>query len=206
MFTQREDKFYLMLLESANNVKESAQLLRTSLDSLKDKEKNVVKIEKIEEKGDELVRTITKELDEAFITPIDREDIYQIIKFMDNILDLISSTMHRFIMFHIEETTEECKLLCDMLVNITKELVTLVEELKTNGCKSKNITKKINNVSKVESKADDLFRKTVAILFENESEVLNIIKWKEIYQIIENAIDGCEEIGNIIEGVVIKNA
>lgn len=206
MFASKEDKFFLILVKSANIVKESAQLLRANLDSLKDKEDNVVKIENLEGEADELLRSVTKELDEAFITPIDREDIYQIIKFMDNILDLISSTMHRFIMFHINESTEECKQLCDMLVKITTNLVDVMEELKVNGCRSKNIGSKINSVAKIENNADVLFRKTVAVLFEKESEVLNIIKWKEIYQIIENTIDGCKEIANIVEGVVIKNA
>ena len=204
--SKKEDKFFLMLVKSEKNVEESTKLLRTSLDNLKEKEKNVIKIEGIEDQGNELVRTLTKELDEAFITPIDREDIYEIIKCMDNILDLISSAMHRFIMFHIDESTEACKELCDLLVSITSDVTGLLIELKDNGFKSNTLREKINSIAKTENDADDLFRKTVAILFEDESNVLNIIKWKEIYQIIENTIDGCKEVANIIEGVVIKNA
>lgn len=207
MFTsKKEDKFFVILVKSAENVEKSTKLLRASLDDLKEKENNMVKIEALEDEGNELVITMTKELDEAFVTPIDREDIYEIIKCMDNILDLISSAMHRFIMFHIEESTDECKKLCDLLISITTSVTKLLEELKDNGFKSNTLRERINKIAKIENEADDLFRKTVTVLFEDESDVLKIIKWKEIYQIIEDTIDSCKEVANIIEGVVIKNA
>lgn len=202
----KEDKFYEMLSKSANIVNESAKELRANLDLLANRETNVNKTELLEDKGDELVRNIIKELNEAFITPIDREDIYEIVKNMDNILDLISSTMHRFIMFNIKESTEECKVLSDMLVEITENLIYLMDELKVNGCKSKNINEKIMSVCNVESAADKVFRKTVGELFRSETNPLVVIKWKEIYQIIENAIDNCQRVAIIVEGVVIKNA
>ena len=125
----KEDKFYKTFSESAKNVNEAAIILRANLDSLSNKEIDVTKTEDLEEKGAKLVRDINKELNEAFITPIDREDIYAIVKEMDNILDLINCTMHRFIMFDINESTEESKLIGDMLVHATKELVELMDEL-----------------------------------------------------------------------------
>ncbi|MGL4107614.1 DUF47 domain-containing protein [Clostridium sp. LP20] len=205
-FSQKEDKFYDMISESAKNVNDAAIILRENLDSLHNKEIDVIKTEDIEKKGDELVRIAIKELNEAFITPIDREDIYEILKVMHKILDLISSTMHRFIMFDIKESTEESKFLGDMLVQITKELMELMDELKANGCKSKDIEKKIIKVSNIEHDADMLFRRTVSELFKKEENILTVMKWKEIYQIIEDTIDYCERVATIVEGVVIKNA
>jgi len=202
----KEDKFYKMFLEAANNVNEAAMILRESLDSLSNKEPNVNKIEELEHKGDRLVGSIIKELNEAFITPIDREDIYSLIKKMDDILDLINSTMHRFIMFDINEGTKESKLLADMIVKCTKQIIELMAELNLIGSKSNNIKEKIISINKIETEADTLFRKTVTELFKNEKDVLEVIKWKEIYQILENTIDKCEKVANIVEGVVIKNA
>jgi predicted phosphate transport protein (TIGR00153 family) len=202
----KEDKFYKLFLEAAQNVNEGAIILKSSLDSLFDKEINVSKIEELEHKGDKLVSIITKELNEAFITPIDREDIYSLIKKMDDVLNLTNSTMHRFVMFDINESTTACKLLAEMIVQCTSYIMEIMEELNSVGNKSKHIREKIININKIENEADRLFRKTVSELFKNEANPIEIIKWKEIYQTLENTIDKCEKIANTIEGVVIKNA
>src|SRR5471030_3046554 len=202
----KEDKFYKMFLEAANNVNEAAMILRESLDSLSNKEPNVNKIEELEHKGDRLVGSIIKELNEAFITPIDREDIYSLIKKLDDVLDLINSTMHRFLMYDINESTHESKLLADMIVECTKHILELMDGLNSVGNKSQRIKETITSIHEIESEADGLFRKTVAALFKNETNPIEIIKWKEIYQILENTIDNCEKIANTVEGVVIKNA
>ncbi|MDS0527785.1 DUF47 family protein [Clostridium sp. SHJSY1] len=202
----REDKFFRMFSDSAKNVNESALILRANLDSLANKEEDVVKTESLEDKGDELVRSVIKELNEAFITPIDREDIYEIVNEMDNILDLINSAMHRFIMFNIEECTKGSKIVGSLLVDATKGLVELMDELRIKGCKSKHITEQISNICKIESEADKIGRLTIEELFKTETDPLTVMKWKEIYQILENTIDNCEKVATIVEGVVIKNA
>ena len=205
-FGAKEDKFYNMLSQSADLVNETAKVLRDSLDCLDKKNEEAKKISDLEDKGDELVRILIGELNESFITPIDREDIYAIVKEMDKILDRMNSIMHRFIMFDISEPKYEIKEICDLLVNVTNELCEIMVELKTKGCKSKDIITKIMNVSKLESKADKVFRETVTTLFKSETNPIEVMKWKEIYQLVEDTIDNCEKIANIIEGVVIKNA
>ena len=205
-FNNKEDKFYHMLSESANTVHESAKILRSSLDCLDKKEEQLKKTTALEEAGDALVLTLTKELDEVFITPIDREDIYEIVKEMDNILDCINSIMHRFIMFDITNATSEIIQASDFLLNITESLCDLMNEIRLNGCKSKNLLDKIRYISSIEYEADKLFRNAVALLFRYEKDPITIMKLKEIYQITENTIDNCEKVANIIEGVVIKNA
>ena len=202
----KEDKFYKLFLEAAQNVNEGAIILRGSLDSLSDKESNVNKIEDLEHNGDRLVNVVVKELNEAFITPIDREDIYSLIKKLDDVLDLINSTMHRFLMYDINESTNEAKLLADMIVECTKHILELMDGLNSVSNKAKRTNEKIISIHKIESEADCLFRKTVAELFKSETNPIEIIKWKEIYQILEDTIDNCEKIANTVEGVVIKNA
>ena len=202
----KEDKFHKLFLEAAQNVNEGAMILRSSLDSLSDKELNVKKIEDLEHKGDNLVTIVVKELNEAFITPFDREDIYSLIKKLDDVLDLINSTMHRFLMYDINKSTDEAKLLADMIVKCTEHILELMAGLNSVGNKAKYIEEKIIIIHNIESEADSLFRKTVANLFKNETNAIEIIKWKEIYQILENTIDKCKKIANTVEGVVIKNA
>lgn len=205
-FKPKEEKFYVMFSDSANNVNEAAKILRANLDSLTNKEHDVKKTEIIEEKDDELVRNIIKELNEAFITPIEREDIYSIIQQMHNILDLINSSMHRFIMFDINESSNESRIMGDILVKTTDELVKLMSELNITGLKSKKIIDIITNINKFELEGDKIFRKIVSDLFKNEKDPLVIMKWKEIYQILEDTLDTCQRVAILVEGVVIKNA
>jgi len=205
-FKPKEDRFYKLILEAAENVNDGAVTLRASLDSLSEKELNVIKIQELEHKGDKLVSITTKALSEVFITPIDREDIYSLIKRLDDILDLINSTMHRFLMYDINTSTSESKSFADIIVECTEHILELMKALNSVGNKKIYIKEKIICIHKIESEADCLYRKTIADLFKNEKNPIEIIKWKEIYQILENTIDKCEKIANTVEGVVIKNA
>lgn len=202
----KEDKFYAILLKSSSIVNESAAVLLKSLNDLSKKTERVKETSKLEDEGDELVRTLTKELDEAFVTPIDREDLYSIVKEMDNILDNINSIIHRFIMFDIHSCSEEIKSSCTILHKATTELNNLMQELETNGCRSKKLIDIIMNISRIESEGDKVFRAGVTKLFKFEKDPITVMKWKEIYQITENTIDDVEKVANIVEGVVIKNA
>lgn len=201
----KEDKFYKMFSDASKNVYDAAILLRKSVDFLENKEIEVKDIERLEHKGDSMVHDIIQELNVCFITPIDREDIYAIAKNMDDILDLIDSTMHRFVMFNVDEATNESKILCDLIVDATRELVDLMDELKLMN-KSNNINPKIISINKIENEGDTFFRDTVAKLFRSETDTLTILKWKEIYQMLEDTIDSCERVANIVEGVVMKHA
>lgn len=200
----KEDKFYKMFVEAAQNVDEAAVVLRKSLDSMSNIELEVSKIEELEHKGDRIVNAMIKELNDSFITPFDREDIYTLSKRLDDILDLINSTVHRFVMFNVTESTDAAKYLADMIIRSTKLIVELMDELHLIGSKN-TIDEKILTINQIESEVDGLFRKVVGDLFRNEKDPIEIIKWKEIYQILENTIDKCEKVANIIEGVVIKN-
>lgn len=202
----KEEKFYILFFQAAQNVHQAAMILRKSMESLSNKDENIIKIQELEHKGDKLASIIIKELNEAFITPIDREDIYTLVKEVDDILDLINSTMHRFMMFNIERSTDESKLLADMIVNCTNHICEAADGLSLRSSKSKYLKEKIKIIKEIENEADKLFRKTVTELFKKEANPFEIIKWKEIYQILENTIDRCEKIANTVEGVVIKNA
>ena len=148
-----------------------------------------------------------KELNISFVTPIDREDIYDITKRMDDIIDNIESILHRFIMFNISESSEEAKIFADFLIKATEEIVALMGLLSGMNKNVKEISDRIIAVNRIENEADVFFREVVGKLFRNESlGALEVIKWKDVYQMYENAIDACEAVVNIIGGVVMKNA
>lgn len=204
-FNAKEDKFHKMLLDGAYIVQEAASILRKSLNQLEGSEVAAEKIEVLEHKVDKLVIQAIKELNQAFITPMDREDIHLIMMGIEKIIDSINSAMHRFIMFDVREATDEAIIMADMMVQVTEQIVELMSELKLMNKKNKikDIVIKINII---ERDADNVFRKVVGDLFRNEKDPITIIKWKEIYQILENIMDDCERAANNVEGVVMKNA
>lgn len=203
-FNPKEDKFFMTFVEEADNIYKSAILLKKGFENLQDKEAISKEIGELEHKGDLLVHDSIIELNDAFITPIDREDIFRMIKKMDNILDDIDSAANRLIMYNINEVTEESLEMCNMIIEITEELLELMKEMKKIG-KKNLMVEKIKSINNIEHRGDKLYRKTITNLFK-KTDPIEIIKWKDIYYILENTLDNCEQISAIVEGVVMKHA
>lgn len=125
---------------------------------------------------------------------------------MDDILDSIESTMHRFTMFNINESKEGAKVLGSLIVDASRELVSLMEEFKHMKKKNKEITERVISINKIENKGDIFYRQMISELFaeDGKTPVLDIIKWREIYKFLEATLDSCEAVANIVEGVVMK--
>lgn len=202
----KEDKFFVLFVEEAKNIHEAAKLLKKGFSELENKEENAKSIGDLEHKGDKIVHDSIVELEDAFITPLDREDIYSLIKKMDNILDSIDSAGSRLIIYDIKEVREEAIKMCDMIVHATEEVVKLMEELKKIGKKHNKILEKLREINLIEHKGDIYYRQTITNLFKSGDEVLEIIKWRDIFSLLENTLDDCETIATIVEGVVMKNA
>ncbi len=202
----KDDKFYDMFIDEAKNVEKAAVILSEALDDLENKTSHVARVEELEHKGDEIVHRLIEELNNSFITPIDREDIFSITKRMDDILDSIESTMHRFTMFNINESKEGAKVLGILIVDASRELVSLMEEFKHMKKKNKEITERVISINKIENKGDIFYRQMISELFDEDGKtpVLDIIKWREIYKFLEATLDSCEAVANIVEGVVMK--
>lgn len=202
----KDDKFYDMFIDEAKNVEKAAVILSEALGDLENKTVYVARVEELEHKGDETVHRLIEELNNSFITPIDREDIFSITKRMDDILDSIESTMHRFTMFNINESKEGAKVLGNLIVDASRELVSLMEEFKHMKKKNKEITERVISINKIENKGDIFYRQMISELFaeDGKTPVLDIIKWREIYKFLEATLDSCEAVANIVEGVVMK--
>lgn len=201
----KEDKFYLMFIESSKIIHETAKLFKDYINDLSDAENKLAKIKEMEHKGDQMQHEILQQLNKTFLTPFDREDIYLIANNMDDVIDLMEASASRFVMFNVNEATDEAKQLCSLIYDCTLETITLLEELKYMRT-SKVLTKKIIEVNRLEEEGDKVSRKAIKDLFRSDIPVIEVIKWREIYQFLENTLDACEDVANVIEGVVMKNA
>lgn len=203
--TPREDKFYDLFIDSAKIIHEASVMLVDLIKNYTDVENKVKNIEEMEHKGDKQVHDIMQQLNKTFITPFDREDIYAIAKQMDDIMDAIEATAHRFIMFNVGTIEQSAVILAEMIENQCRELISLMEELK-NMKKSKKLIEKIIEINRIEDEGDRIFRKAITALFNEQIPALHVIKWREIFDYIEQTLDACEDVANTVEGVVMKNA
>lgn len=203
--TPKEDKFYDLFIDSATLIHEASIMLKDLMRDLSNMEGKVKAIEEMEHKGDRQVHDILEQLNKTFITPIDREDIYAIAKQMDDIMDFIEATAHRFIMFNVKEVQSDAIIMAQMISDSSKELINLMEELK-NMRKSKKLSEKIIEINRIEDEGDKVFRRAITKLFNGETPALEVVKWREIYDFIEQTLDACEDVANTVEGVVMKHA
>ncbi len=202
--TPKEEAFFDLFVETAEMACIAAKKLDDLTKNYCDVNAKVQAIEEVEHDCDQSVHDIIEQLNKSFVTPIDREDVNQIAKELDNITDSIESTAHRFKMFNVKNITEEAKILSGLIVTCTQELKEVMLELKHMKT-SKTLTKKIIEVNRIEDEGDDIFRAAITTLFANEKDAVAVIKWKEIYELLENTLDACEDVANIVEGVVMKH-
>lgn len=203
--TAKEGIFFELFTATAEDTCLAAKMLEELMNNFVNVTDKIRAIEEIEHKCDGHVHKMLEHLNRSFITPIDREDIYLIAKELDNITDDIESTAHRFRMFNVTFIREDAKQLAKLIVQCTGELMNVMSELKRMKT-SKVLKEKIIEVNRIEDEADEIFRSAMQRLFVSESNPIEVIKWKEIYEYLENTLDACEDVANIIEGVVMKNA
>lgn len=203
--TAKEEAFFDYFIETCEITCKAAVLLDDLTNNYVNVNEKITSIEEAEHACDNSVHRILNELNKSFITPIDREDIFTIAKELDNITDDIESAAHRFSMFNVKEIRPEAIALTKLIVRATDELKKVMIEVK-NMKKSKDLQNRIIEVNNVEDEADTIFRDAMANLFTSETDAVEVIKWKAIFELLENTIDACEDVANIVEGVVMKNA
>lgn len=161
-------------------------------------------INSLEKKGDEIARQCIEDLHKTFITPFERNDIYRLVTRMDDILDAIEDVSADIVVYKLETCTEFIKI-TDILSTAITELKKLVLGIRTK--ESLEIMKPtFIHIHKLENEADDLTRNAIGALFEKEKNAIDLIKWKEIYEKLEEATDCCHSVANIIEGIIMENS
>lgn len=203
--TANEGKYFDMFVETTDIVCKAARMLNEFMNNYENVQENIDAIEKVEHECDQQVHSILDKVHSSFITPIDREDIDMIAKQLDNITDSIESAAHRFRMYNVKEVKEDALKLGALIVQATDELRNTMIEFK-NLKKSTKINEKIVEINRIENEGDVIYRGAITKLFVIEDNPLEVIKWKEIYEYLEQTLDACEDVANIVEGVVMKHA
>ena len=204
-FLPRDEKFYDLFESGVKKVLEGAVQLEELIKDFNDVALSAKRIKDTEHDGDVITHNTIEMLNRTFITPLDREDIHNLITALDDVLDYIEACAERVSLFKLAKTTDEARLLVGILVKAVKEIEQAVFKLRRlKGADS--IMKNCIEINRLENEGDYVVRTAVAKLFDSETNPLEVIKWKEVYETLENAIDRCEDVANVMEGIVLKNA
>jgi len=163
------------------------------------------RIKEIEHEADTITHHCVEALHKTFITPIDRNDIYRLITKMDDIMDFVEAASERISLYKLKDMTPEVKDMADVLVRSAEQVNVALHGLR-NLKNADSIIKTCIDINRMENEADAILRAATARLFDEVEDVRLIIKWKEVYENLENATDRCEDVANIIEGVVLEHA
>ena len=199
----REEQYFGLFRQMTSYIYDAASKL---VEMLADKNEtfgaHLKGIKAIEHACDELTHSISTKLNSSFITPFDREDIFLLSGALDDIVDLIDDAARAIVMYNIREATDYARQFGDVIQRMAVQLHEVVSTLE----KPAGITPRLVEIHRLENEGDDLYHEAIGELFRGTPDALRVIRWKDIYDKLEAAVDRCEQAANIIETVIIKHA
>ncbi len=198
----RETKFFDMFVEDARNVLGAARLLEQFFRNYEDRERLASQLLDAEHAGDQISHDIGHKLESTFVTPFDREDIHGLISRLDDILDFIEEVADTCILYNIEAPTQTARAQAEIITRQCEQLAEALTKLRS----FKGLEQHWIEVHRLENEGDRIARQAVAELFKHGQEPMDVIKWKDVYALLEKAIDACEDAANVIERIVVKHA
>jgi uncharacterized protein len=203
-FIPREEKFFDLFEELINKIEEGGELFLDMVQHYEYTDAKIAKLKEIEHEADVITHRTYEKMHKTFLTPIDREDIYDLVNKMDSILDMIESSAVRMSLYKVKNPAREIIDQAKIVTQAIKKLKIIVHALRD----MKNAPMILDacvEINTLENEGDVVLRMTMANLFECEKDPIELIKWKEIFERIEEAIDVCEDVSNIVEGIVLKH-
>ncbi|MGB7434221.1 MAG: DUF47 domain-containing protein [Candidatus Acidiferrum sp.] len=201
-FMPHDGDFFVLFQKQAENVVVGAKAFVRLLEHYTGVPEQVQRIKAIEHNGDEITHQIFRRLNQTFITPFDREDIHELCSTMDDVIDLIDAAAGRFVLYRVNEVRHGTLELATVLAAASSELKEAIYAMES----PEKALHRVIEINRLENESDRICRTLIAQLFEEEKDPVQIIKWKEIYEVIETAVDKCEDVSNVIESVILKNA
>ena len=198
----RDEKFFELFDQLADHLATTAQMLDTLFGDSKNVNQHVKLIKDVEHKADLLTATINQRIDKSFITPIDREDIHMLASRLDDVIDLLDGTSRRFAMLHITEVLPPARQLSGVLLRAANEIQTAVREMR----KPVLVNQHVARIKQLEEEGDAIYHEAVGALFAGSPDALDVIKWKEMYDTLEGAIDSCMGVAQVLQSISLKNA
>jgi uncharacterized protein len=197
----RESKFFRMFADVSQNLTQGTRLLHDILKNPANMEPRLDQLQEIEHRGDDMTHGIITALNQTFITPFDREDIHRLTSSLDDVLDYVNAAGVRLRLYKIKSPPSIAAELAAMIVEQSEELAQGVSLLE----KNKLVLEHCVEVHRLENEADRLSRKAIADLFDNEKDPIQLIKIKELYEVLETATDKAEDAANVLEAVALKS-
>jgi predicted phosphate transport protein (TIGR00153 family) len=203
----KEERFHeLFDRDTANLVRSAHLFLELAQADLPTRRLRMAEMRELEHEGDTITRQVFDALNSSFITPFDREDIRSLATDLDDILDYIEGVAQQLVNFELAESPEELRELAEILVEMAAEIERITECI-WNLARQREIQQAIVRISDLENRADVLYNKVIADLFRpNGRDPLQIMKWKEIYEGLENACDQCKDYTHVVGNIIVKNA
>jgi predicted phosphate transport protein (TIGR00153 family) len=199
----REVRFFDYFEQQAAHIIQAGTLLHELVHNFAEARARMHAIKEVEHQGDFITHEIVKKLNTTFITPLDREDIYNLASRLDDVLDWIEAAAERLVVYRIGEPTPACRVMADIIVKTVAATDRTIRCLRTMDAAFHEHAVEVN---RLENSADDLLRDSLAALFEEQINPIEVIKWKEIYETMEVVTDRCEDVVNVIEGIILKMA
>jgi len=198
----REESFFDLFAQQGALVREGCDLLLDMLNHFDQREDHARRLKDVEHRGDLVTHEIFERLNRTFITPLEREDIHQLASGLDDVLDSVEAIGHRMVIFKVPNVTAQAMQLAEILTRCARQ----IEQASASLREFKNLMAFTIEINRLENEADQISREAVADLFTGRHDLLDVMRWKEIYGRLENAADQCEDVANTIESIVIKNS
>ena len=205
-FLPKENRFFFLLHQSAMNIQKVAGRMQDLMDNFENVPAKVQEIKDLEDFGDQIIHDITRSLHRTFVTPLDREDIMALAGSLDDVVDAVDEAAQYILEYQVEEPTESARLLAAIIVQCADELERALSLLSTRGSSLRDILPMVVEINRLENEADRIAAHARSELFTNDFEVKQILKWRDIYDDLEQATDRAEDAADILEGIVIKNS
>jgi uncharacterized protein len=198
----KDTSFFAMFSAMSNNLIDGARAMVDLFADYRDVDKKVDEIRRIEHVGDEMTHSIMRKLNQTFITPFDREDLYKLASSLDDVLDFLNASGARIVMYRITNPPPEAGVLARLILAQSEELAKAVSLLEKNG----DVLVHCVEINRLENEADQVSRAAIARLFDHEKDPITLIKTKELLEFLETATDRAEDVADVLETVVLKNA
>jgi len=198
----RDDQFFELFDQLAGHLATTANMLDRLFGDAVHVNDHVKAIKDIEHKADLLTLTVNQRIDKSFITPIDREDIHTLASRLDDVIDLLDGTARRFAMLHITEVLPPAKQLTGVLCRAANEIQVAVKEMR----KPPQVNQHVALIKHLEEEGDAIYHEAVGALFAGRPDPLEVIRWKEMYDTLERAIDSCMGVAQVLQSISLKNA
>ena len=198
----RDDQFFTLFDQLAGHLATTAKILDNLFGDARHVSEHVRAIKDIEHKADLLTTTVNQRIDKSFITPIDREDIHMLASRLDDVIDLLDGTARRFEMLHITEVLPPAKQLSGVLCRAANEIQAAVAEMR----QPREVNEHVALIKHLEEEGDAIYHEAVGALFAGKPDPLDVLKWKEMYDTLERAIDSCMGVAQVLQSISMKNA